>query len=71
MFSQMTVSETRATMDVRMSMEKYSFQTMTAQTDKVVRPPQTPKILDTSEGGGMLKLKDKVDSILYIKSDST
>jgi hypothetical protein len=53
LLSQMTVSETMATIDVKMSMEKNSFQSMTAQTDRVVSPPQTPKILDTLVGGAI------------------
>ena len=53
MLSQMTVSEMMATIDVKMSMDKYSFQSITMQTERVVRPPQTPKILDTLVGGAI------------------
>ena len=53
LLSQMTVSEMMATIDVKMSMDKYSFQSMTMQTERVVRPPQTPKILDTLVGGAI------------------
>ncbi len=39
MLSQMTVSETMATIDVKMLMDKNSFQSIATQTDKVMRFP--------------------------------
>ena len=45
---------TRAHIDVRMSMEKNSFQTITPQTARVVKPPQTPKTLEIPVAGAIV-----------------